>query len=176
MLTSAFINLVKNNSFMNGEVNKYQFLLKTYKVTNKLVKFLNFINKEFCIVFDKIMNDIVEIKNSAEQNKNQNTMEIIQEIKKKIFSLQKEKTELICQNIKNLTTIISKLMKEFEGLNILNVDPKDLVDLLTKIKLFLKLTRLLTEKATEEIKSTTLENEKNLFMMYVNKPKSYIKP
>jgi len=92
-------------------------------------------------------------------------MEIIQEIKKKMFSLQKQKTELICHNIKNLIALIGKLMKEFEDLNKSSMSQQEIVDLLTKIKLFLKLTRLLNEKASEEVKTSTSDNEKNLFIM-----------
>lgn len=109
--------------------------------------------------------EINNIQNSKEVHLNKGSIEIIQEMKKKLVTLQKEKADLICMNLKNLTGIIGKLMKEFQELNILNLSQKDIVDLLTKIKLFLKLTRLITEKSVEEIKFTTIENEKNLFLM-----------
>jgi len=80
-------------------------------------------------------------------------------------NIQKEKADLICMNMKNLTGIIGKLMKEFEELNVYNLSQKDIVDLLSKIKLFLKLTRLLTDKVNEEMKFAGFDNEKNLFLM-----------
>ena len=83
----------------------------------------------------------------------------------KLASLQKEKAELICINIKNLIGIIGKLMKEIQDLNVRNMSQKELIDMLTRIKLFLKLTRLITGKADEEIKVASFENEKNLFIM-----------
>lgn len=86
-------------------------------------------------------------------------------MKKKLFNLQKEKTELICQNIKNLTVIMGKIMKEFQTYDAINLSQQEYIKLLTKIKLFLKLTRVLNDKACEEIKSSSLDNEKNLFLM-----------
>ena len=35
---SAFINLLKNTEFMSIEVNKYSYLLKTYKVFHLFIK------------------------------------------------------------------------------------------------------------------------------------------
>ncbi len=108
----------------------------------------------------------MSFQNSPELTENkEQTLLILQEMKKKLVLLQKEKAEFICQNIKNLTAIIGKLVKEFQSINVNSCTPKELVEVLTKIKLFLKLTRLLVEKTNEEVNSANLENERNLFMM-----------
>ena len=104
-----------------------------------------------------------KIQNTS--NSNKQSVELFQEIKIKLNSLQKQKTEIFCMNIKNLTCIISKLMNELQDLSQFNTSQTEIVDLLTRIKLFLKLTRLISEKSVEEIKSANLENEKHLFLM-----------
>jgi hypothetical protein len=70
---------------------------------------------------------------------------------------------LICENLKNLTKILGKLLKELEENNLKNKN--DLSSRLTKIKLFLKLSRVLKEKANDEANSCLMENERNLYTM-----------
>jgi len=92
---------------------------------------------------------------------------IEKELNKKLFTLQKAKADILCKTIQNLAVIIGKLMKEFQRLNVLlQTSPQEIVDLLTKIKLFLKLTKVVVEKASDEIRFTNLEHEKCLFNMY----------
>jgi len=91
---------------------------------------------------------------------------IEKELNKKLFTLQKEKADILCKTIQNLAVIIGKLMKEFQRLNVLLQTSQEIVDLLTKIKLFLKLTKVVVEKASDEIRFTNLEHEKCLFNMY----------
>ncbi len=77
-------------------------------------------------------------------------------IKQKILDLQKEKTQLLCQSIKFSTKIMTKILSSIERVTEVNKENEihhlpDPVDLLTRIKLFLKITRLVVENANKEI-------------------------
>ena len=94
------------------------------------------------------------------------TIELITTMKKKLYSLQKEKTDLICRNIKLLIAILSKLMSEIENTNIFSLTQSNqITDLLNRIKLLLKLTRLINEKAKEESQCAESQSEQTLFEM-----------
>jgi hypothetical protein len=82
-------------------------------------------------------------------------------IRNKLFQLQKEKTELLCQSIKFSIKLMNKMILLIENSTQMNENRTHFEsDLLMKIKLFLKITRVVMEKAKEQVKeSEGLQNE-----------------
>jgi hypothetical protein len=77
-------------------------------------------------------------------------------IKQKILDLQKEKTQLLCQAIKFSTKIMTKILYSIEKISEVNKEEGihhlcNPVDHLTRIKLFLKITRVVVEYANKEL-------------------------
>ena len=98
--------------------------------------------------------------------------EDLEKIDVKLKNILKEQTELVCSYIKLSLKIMSKLLKyisdnnsqnENEGINNKNGD-YFINDLLTKTKLFLKISRLVIENAKKYIETKT-EKVKEFFSM-----------
>jgi hypothetical protein len=77
-------------------------------------------------------------------------------IREKLSVVQREKTALVCQSIKFSTKIMNKILTAIEkvtdvsnGQGILHSSQP--ADLLMKIKIFLKITRLITEQVNVEV-------------------------
>jgi len=87
--------------------------------------------------------------------------QILLTIKEKLKNLHKEKAELACLSIKTALRIMKKLIEDLEKFN-QNIS-NDL-DNLSKIKLFLKITRITIDKVNEELKSCE-GGERSLFLM-----------
>lgn len=64
-------------------------------------------------------------------------------LKQKIFEIQQQKTELVCQAIKMSTKLMSRLVNELKDQEKETVDKQ----VLTKVKLFLKITRLVVDNS-----------------------------
>jgi hypothetical protein len=84
------------------------------------------------------------------------TKEELMAIKQKISDLQKEKTQLLCQAIKFSTKIMAKILNSIQKITEVDKDEgihhlSDPVDVLTRIKLFLKTTRIVVEYSNKEL-------------------------
>jgi hypothetical protein len=86
------------------------------------------------------------------------------EIREKIFSIEKQKAELLCKVIKLSTKLMSKFIYSFENYQNLKIGDNEL---LIKIKLFLKITRLVVENSKDAITDCKGEKEKEFFIMYL---------
>jgi len=83
-------------------------------------------------------------------------------IKEKLYSIEKEKVELLCKSIKFSTKLMSKIISIFENYEKLRFAENEL---LLKIKIFLKITRLVVQNSKSAMESCKSENEKNFFTM-----------
>lgn len=77
-------------------------------------------------------------------------------LKQKFSDLHKEKAQLVCQAIKFSTKIMTKILNSIEKVTEADKQNElhhltDPVDLLTRIKLFLKITRIVVENANKEL-------------------------
>jgi len=106
-------------------------------------------------------------------------------IKVKIKQISKEKIELVCKSIKFSIQLISKIFETIQNTNI-NINkfysnyPNNInsgikndinvneLDLLTKIKLFLKITRLIVENTNKEIEEIKTKNLNENFANFSN--------
>ena len=79
-------------------------------------------------------------------------------IKEKLKKLLKEKAEIACLAIKTSLRIMKKLIENLEKIS-------NTIENITKIKLFLQITRITIDKVNEELKSCE-GSEKSLFLMY----------
>lgn len=77
--------------------------------------------------------------------------------------IQKEKHDLLCKAVKFSTKLMAKLMSALENYETMN---SSIMDLLTKIKIFLKITRLVVQNAKEEIQRAS-GKEQEFFTMYI---------
>lgn len=80
-------------------------------------------------------------------------------VKEKVHDLKQEQSELICQSIKFCIKMMSKIIESIENFN---KSVNDYGDLLMKIKLFLKITRMVAANAKNEIQQNE-DSKKRVF-------------
>ncbi len=97
-----------------------------------------------------------------EENMKNITQEELIKIREKLFLIQKEKVELLCKSIKFSTKLMSKIITAFENYETSGIHDNEL---LVKIKLFLKITRMVVENSKLAIDSCKSEKEKEFFTM-----------
>jgi hypothetical protein len=85
-------------------------------------------------------------------------------VKQKLMLIQKEKTELVCSAIKFSTKLMTKNLNTIVFLAN-NTASTSLMDILTRVKLFLKITRLVIETAKTEISNSEGGNQIEFFRM-----------
>jgi hypothetical protein len=95
-------------------------------------------------------------------------MEQLELIKSKITSIKNEQIELLCKSIKFSIKLMTKIINSFEIVcNFLEkLSQCQMTELLTKIKLFLKITRLVVDKSKEFMKNSQQGKEIEFFTMY----------
>jgi hypothetical protein len=81
-------------------------------------------------------------------------------IRIKLGSLKKEKAEHLCRSIKFSTKLMTKILSSIEHVKIPDKD------VLLKIKVFLKVTRLVVEQAKTALSECKSEKETEFFSMY----------
>ncbi len=86
----------------------------------------------------------------------------LEKIREKLFIVQREKAELLCRSIKFSTKLMAKIISSFEGLEKLNLKDNDL---LVKIKLFLKISRMVVDNSKVALAAVQTDQEKKLFSM-----------
>lgn len=85
----------------------------------------------------------------------------LEKVKDKLFNLHKERIDLVCKSIKFSIQLMSKTVSLFEN------SDNNCMETLSKIKLFLKITRMVVENAKEQIK-VGKGKENDFFTMYDN--------
>jgi len=88
--------------------------------------------------------------------------EQLQKIREKLFLIHKEKAELLCKSIKFSTKIMSRILSSVENHQTLKLSD---TELLIKIKLFLKITRMVVENSKDALDECKSEKEKDFFTM-----------
>jgi hypothetical protein len=92
------------------------------------------------------------------QNVQNLTNQDLENLNLKISTVKKEQVDLLCKAIKFATKLMTKIVESFE-------DTKGpLCDHLTKIKLFLKVSRLVVDKAKTQIENSK-GKEQEFFIM-----------
>lgn len=87
-------------------------------------------------------------------------------LKNKLIELKKEEINLECQNIKFSIKLMSHLLNHIE--NLINKEIEDNInDLLLKIKLFSKITRLIIEKTNEELEIDKENKQRHEFFLMI---------
>jgi hypothetical protein len=86
----------------------------------------------------------------------------LEKIRQKLFIVQREKAELLCRSIKFSTKLMSKIISSFEGKEKLNLKDNEL---LMKIKLFMKISRMVVDNSKVALATVQSEQERKLFSM-----------
>lgn len=92
----------------------------------------------------------------------------LEAVKDKLNSINKERIDLVCKNIKISIQMISKFLACLET----KKNPANEAETLLQIKLLMKITRVFSSKAKEEITKSKIKKEKrffNLILVYSEK-------
>ena len=98
--------------------------------------------------FNKTFNTVNNVLSTNMNSLSSGDLEVIQN---KMNSIKIETAELLCKAIKFSTKLMSRLLGILENYNSCKITE---VDLLTKIKLFLKITRLVIENSKSQAQNT----------------------
>ena len=88
--------------------------------------------------------------------------EELEKIKEKLSFIQKERAELLCKSIKFSTKMMSRIITILENYENSKINE---TDILMKIKLFLKISRLVVENSKESILESKSDREREFFTM-----------
>ena len=86
----------------------------------------------------------------------------LEKIRERLFMIQKEKAELLCRSIKFSTKLMAKIILSLECYEKLQLKDNEL---LIKIKLFLKITRMVVDNSRTALSNVQSDQEKKLFSM-----------
>jgi hypothetical protein len=86
----------------------------------------------------------------------------LEKIRERLFMVQKEKAELLCRSIKFSTKLMAKIISSLECYEKLQLKDNEL---LIKIKLFLKITRMVVDNSRTALSYIQSDQEKKLFSM-----------
>jgi hypothetical protein len=117
------------------------------------------INVRLILIFKKF-NEILSSENFRDINNL--TIDEMEIVKQKIFSINKEKVELVCQSIKISIKLMTRIVESIEN------SKSNSIEVLKKIKLILKITRIVLEKSKECMLTYKLDAQNKFFtMIYV---------
>ena len=86
----------------------------------------------------------------------------LEKIRERLFMVQKEKAEVLCRSIKFSTKLMAKIISSLECYEKLQLKDNEL---LIKIKLFLKITRMVVDNSRTALSHVQSDQEKKLFSM-----------
>ncbi len=126
------------------------------KEDNLMASVIQNSNMVFNIITIQKYREIFNQNNLLNFDLHNSSKDELQAIKHKIFELQKEKTQLLCKSIKFCTKIMTKILNSIERVNDVREcetgdHSNDPVDVLTRTKLFLKITRLVVDHANKQL-------------------------
>lgn len=87
-------------------------------------------------------------------------------LKSKLIELKEEEINLKCQNIKFSIRLMSHLLNHIENITTKEIED-NINDLLLKIKLFSKITRLIIEKTNEELEIDKENKQRHEFFLMI---------
>ncbi len=159
-LPIALLSLISEDYFKEDRMYA-NLIFTSYKVRTThlpLKKFLESFNQ----IKEQINNLTTSNQKHSQKKLNTKELQFYQQVKHKLFLLQKEKAEICCSSIKFSIKMMSQLVKAIKG----DFDHFYLNQLqkLKVIKLLFKILKITLSKSTEECK-TTEGNEKNMFGM-----------
>jgi hypothetical protein len=88
--------------------------------------------------------------------------EELEKIKEKLKLIQRERIELVCKSIKFSTKMMTRIITILENYENSKINE---TDILMKIKLFLKVSRLVVENSKECITESKSDREREFFTM-----------
>jgi hypothetical protein len=113
--------------------------------------------------YNSFKNTLDSISNMIDRNIQNFSNEDLEKVNHRINMIKKENAELLCKAVKFSTKVMTKLLSSIETYQSCKITE---VELLTKIKLFLKITRVIIENAKIHSQNTK-GKEQEFFNMYL---------
>jgi hypothetical protein len=141
-LPQALVNVMEN-TISTDEIEYSHILLTSYQT------------------FKKTFESVNQILNTNYHSFSADELEVVLQ---RINNLKRETAELLCKAIKFSTKLMSRLLSTVESYHSYKLTE---IDLLTKIKLFLKITRLVIDNAKSQAQITNGREQEFFTMLFI---------
>jgi hypothetical protein len=129
------------------------------KDDEEMLKSLRSTEVNYNLTPKELSNGFSQISHLIDTNAHNLTNTELDILRQKLFFLQKEKTEILCKTIKFSTRLMTKILASIEQISAPHKE------VLIKIKMFLKITRMVVEQSKSSLEGAKSENENKFFSM-----------